>query len=421
MNKVLKLAGKIILVLVAVLVIFFIGIKIYFAANSGDDELLDNSHLILKTINIPKEKNGWHELKRAEEVMYYPEEKNELIDKMISGENWDQKFVSDFIEKNRESFVYIESGFKKEITNSPLLNNFNVQNIKPDTVIESLIFSRKLNKLNLILAKNYIKNGDFDKGLERLVLSVNFTNKTKIADMVLIDYLIELSLRGSNYIAIKSIINESDIYKNKSIDLQNALEINKNNKESLAQVFKGEFWFNTNALNSLYAGDNLGEDLSEAEKKFISKNISKESNFYFKPNKYKNALNKSYTRNIENSYRSCDNLIPFDESNHFEYSNPISLIFTENAVGKILLTIADVNWDSLQKKRCAEDFNIVALQVKLASNAYKNDFKKYPLSIKEMTEAGYLVVKVTENINGWSVIYNKEMGELEVPKELENI
>ncbi|MFZ2153757.1 MAG: hypothetical protein WAV16_00835 [Candidatus Moraniibacteriota bacterium] len=411
MSKVLKLVGKIILVLVAVLVIFFIGIKIYFAANSGDDELLDNSHLIFETINIADEKNGWFELKKAEEKMYFPEDKSELINKLINGENWDQEIVDELAEKNLISLEYFKKSAEYEFIADPLKNNLSTMDLNPRTVLSSMAFYRNLNRLNLILAKDEIKKGNFKSGIDRFILSVEVANKIKDSSLTPIDYLMVLSVNNHNRLIISSVVSELAFRKDESILLQKELDKNKKNKESLANAFKSEFWNMKNGF--MYINF---EDLSVAEKEFIDSHFSEKGNFYLKPNKHVNALNDLYTRNIENSYKGCNDLVPFDESNHFEYSNPISLIFTENAISKILINMMDINWDSLQKKRCMEDFDIIDLQVKLASNAYKNDFKKYPLNIEEMMGAGYLVVKIPENINGWNVTYNKETGELETPK-----
>lgn len=405
MKKVLVFFGKTIAVLLSFLVVAFIGLKIYFFANSGDEELLDNSHLVFETINIPDEKNGWFELKKAGEKMYYPEDKSELITEMVNGEAWDQKLVDELVEKNQEALEYFNKSAEYDFIVNPSRNNLSTENLNFDTVFESIPFYRNINKLNLILAKNEIKRNNLDRGISRFISSISVSYKIADKNILFIEYLLTLSVNTHNHSAISNTLNEISLRKDESIILQRELE---KNKENLAYVFKGEFWNTANSFQSMYKS----EDLSETEKEFIAKNLSNKSNFYLKPNKHLNALNKIATRNVENSYRSCNNLIPFETVDSIRYENPLSLFFTENAISKILIRLTSVNLDSIHKKRCAEDFDILALQVKLAANAFRNDNKRYPNDVEEIKKDGYLVAETPDSINGWDLKYDKSKGEL---------
>lgn len=405
MKKVLVFFGKTIAVLLSFLVVAFIGLKIYFFANSGDEELLDNSHLVFETINIPDKKNGWFELKKAGEKMHYPEDKSELITEMVNGEAWDQKLVDELVEKNQEALEYFNKSAEYDFIVNPSRNNLSTENLNFDTVFESIPFYRNINKLNLILAKNEIKRNNLDRGISRFISSISVSYKIADKNILFIEYLLTLSVNTHNHSAISNTLNEISLRKDESIILQRELE---KNKENLAYVFKGEFWNTANSFQSMYKS----EDLSETEKEFIAKNLSNKSNFYLKPNKHLNALNKIATRNVENSYRSCNNLIPFETVDSIRYENPLSLFFTENAISKILIRLTSVNLDSIHKKRCAEDFDILALQVKLAANAFRNDNKRYPNDVEEIKKDGYLVAETPDSINGWDLKYDKSKGEL---------
>jgi hypothetical protein len=405
MKKALVFFGKTIAILLSFSVVAFIGLKIYFFANSGDEELLDNSHLVFETINIPDEKNGWFELKKAGEKMHYPEDKSELITEMVNGEAWDQKLVDELVEKNQEALEYFNKSAEYDFIVNPSRNNLSTENLNFDTVFESIPFYRNINKLNLILAKNEIKRNNLDRGISRFISSISVSYKIADKNILFIEYLLTLSVNTHNHSAISNTLNEISLRKDESIILQRELE---KNKENLAYVFKGEFWNTANSFQSMYKS----EDLSETEKEFIAKNLSNKSNFYLKPNKHLNALNKIATRNVENSYRSCNNLIPFETVDSIRYENPLSLFFTENAISKILIRLTSVNLDSIHKKRCAEDFDILALQVKLAANAFRNDNKRYPNDVEEIKKDGYLVAETPDSINGWDLKYDKSKGEL---------
>lgn len=405
MKKALVFFGKTIAILLSFSVVAFIGLKIYFFANSGDEELLDNSHLVFETINIPDEKNGWFELKKAGEKMHYPEDKSELITEMVNGEAWDQKLVDELVEKNQEALEYFNKSAEYDFIVNPSRNNLSTENLNFDTVFESIPFYRNINKLNLILAKNEIKRNNLDRGISRFISSISVSYKIADKNILFIEYLLTLSVNTHNHSAISNTLNEISLRKDESIILQRELE---KNKENLAYVFKGEFWNTANSFQSMYKS----EDLSETEKEFIAKNLSNKSNFYLKPNKHLNALNKIATRNVENSYRSCNNLIPFETVDSIRYENPLSLFFTENVISKILIRLTSVNLDSIHKKRCAEDFDILALQVKLAANAFRNDNKRYPNDVEEIKKDGYLVAETPDSINGWDLKYDKSKGEL---------
>lgn len=403
------------MILLSLLVVAFIGLKIYFSVNSEDEELLDTSHLVFETINIPDEKNGWFDLKKAGEKMYYPEDKPELITKMAGGEDWNQEFAAELIEKNREALEYFKKSAEYDFIVNPARNNLSIKDFNYDTVFETIGFCRNINKLNLILAKSEIKRNNLSGGIDRFVLSINVADKIGDKNILFIEYLLTLLANTHNRLAISTTLNETSFHKEESIILQRELEKNKKNKENLTYVFKGEFWSLANSFDSMY----MSEDLSEVEKEFMASHLSDKSNFYFKPNKHLNALNRMATRNVENSYRSCNNLIPFDDVNNINYDNPLRLVFTENAISKIIIKLTVANLDAIHKKRCIEDFDILALQVKLATNAFKNDNGRYPDDIEEIRRSGYLVVEIPNSVNGWDLKYDKSRGELNKPSEIE--
>ena len=415
MKKVLKIIGAIILALIVLITILYIGLKIYISMNLDDEDLNDDSHMILKTADIPDEENAWFDLKKAGEAMYYPKDKEDLIKKMSSGEEWNEELAKQITEKNQDACKYIEASLNKKYLANPSFKGLKEEDYSATLVLESANFIRKLNRIYLISAKNSLLAGDFNKGLEEISNDLSLGNKFKNSSVgtTLIEYLIGLAVSENAYSLIENINSDFPIYKENSIILQKKLEESKNNKEGLAEVFKFEYLIMRNEANNLSSKEYLKENIPE-----YSEEMSSRFPFYLKKNKFRNMILRKFERDVENSHRSCDNLIPFEKEVDLSNKNKLALLFTENAIGKILIDITSISFDSVQEKRCKEDFRVTALQVQLAANAYKADNGNYPESIRDLEDYGYLAVEMPANLHGWNIKYDKNTGKLIFPENI---
>lgn len=432
MKKALKIIGVVIIISIALISVAYTGLRIYIVTNSADETLKDDSHLIPEIISVPDEENAWFDLKKAEEVMYYPKEKEELIIQMANGKEWDEEVAKELIDKNQEAYKYIEIASKKRYFANSSLVDLKIEEINANTIIESENFIRHLNRLYLILAKFNLLEDNFKTGFEEILISIDLSNKIKNNETgkTLIEYLIGMAISNTNYSFVENIFSQVSIHRDNSIVLQRKLEKSKENEKGLAESFKFEYVMMKNEADLLNSGGDrrstlmdynpYGIEILKENPWFFEYNsgmtISKTSPFYFKINKFKNMIADNYRRDIENSYRSCNSLIPYERTVDLNGSGKLKIIFTENAIGKILADIISVSFDGLQIKRCAEDFRITALQVQLASDAYKSDKGNYPETLDELRNSGYLATEIPDELHGWDLDYDNEMGRIMRPE-----
>jgi hypothetical protein len=89
-----------------------------------------------------------------------------------------------------------------------------------------------------------------------------------------------------------------------------------------------------------------------------------------------------------------------------------SVLFTENAVGKILADVSGGSLDGVFRKRCQEEFSIIKAQVSLASQAYKNDTGTYPATLN-LLSPNYLSTVDTQH-DGQVILYDANTGTVSI-------
>jgi hypothetical protein len=383
--------------------------------NSDDEALVDDSELLPDIVSVSDQENAWIDLNNAREVMYYPKDKEDLIRKMSLGEEWDSELAAEIVRKNQETYAYIESAVDKKYFSNPGFNGLKKEDYRAALILETPDF-RALNRIYLISAKSDLLAGDFDSGIRKILNSISIGNKIKgnLVNAILIEYLVGLGIAQNTYLFIENVNSEFQIYKNNSVVLQKKLEESKDNEKGLARIWKLEYLMMRNEVINLSSREYLEENLPQ-----YSEAVPNDSSFYFKQNESRNMIMRKFKRDIENSYRSCDNLIPFEKEADLGEMNKLSFLLTENVIGKILIDIATVSSDPVQEKRCMEDFRVTDLQVQLASSAYRIDNGFYPGTIRELIESGYLVIEIPEKLHGWDVKYDQEKGKLVLPDGFE--
>jgi hypothetical protein len=219
MKKILSIIGKFFLVIFAILVVLYIGFNIYISLNSKDDELIDDTMLTPVVLDIPDNENAFIDLKKASEVMYFPQNYDALL-KQITSDNFDVRLAQNIIDKNQETYNHIEQGLHKEYLINPNINGVDTIKISPFLKVNN-IFLRQLNTLLLLDARNNFETGDYNKGVNRVLQSLDIVHKLREKNnSIATDYFISLAINNKIIELVKAISSKSGFKKEYAIELQ---------------------------------------------------------------------------------------------------------------------------------------------------------------------------------------------------------
>lgn len=398
----------------SVLCLFYIIFRVYISLN-GDDELLQNdSHLIPYVKNISDADNAYFDLKKSAEHVFYPEEKKDVIEHMISGSTWNDDLAREIIEKNEKAYWFFEQASQKKYIINPQFQEAEFKTTVCEEKIENSLFLREIQKTYLVSAIYDYKNGNKEDGIKKIIVSLDVVSKFNIdSSLTLVDYLVVLATKESIHDAIGTILTQGNLNGEHAILLQNALEKSRSDGKDLANAFRFEYFCMNSGLDEIATNiDNINKNELSFYKQYW--------NFYYKPNQTKNVLMRKFgERTVNRSLLSCEDMRVDDAETQKEMNGFYRHMMTENAVGKILVDIGNVSLEVVQQRRCLEDFLVLDDQIRMASASYKNDHGQLPNNINELTESDYLITKdVPAHIYGWDIIYDNKTGSLVYPNDI---
>jgi len=341
-------------------------------------------------LDIPDNENAFIDLKKASEIMYFPQNHDTLLGQ-ITSDNFDFQFAQNIINKNQETYNHIEQGLRKEYLISPNMNGVDTTEISPFLRVDNN-FLRKLNTLLLLDARNNFETGDYNKGVDRVLQSLDIVYKLREKNnSTAADYLISSVINNEIIELIEVMNSESGFKKEYAVELQEKLEQIKG-ESVLTEIIGFEYLTMKNSTKNIYK-EAMVEEVEKSRKKIL-KNMLK-SNFYFKPNQTVNLYNEQFTNSLNSDLYKCGffkrrDSLASDES-------LLKNIFTENVIGKSLV---DISMNSvvgpIYRKYCDEYLDITKLQVMLAINSYKYDNGELPESLEVLQEMGYLIPQVAD-------------------------
>jgi len=125
--------------------------------------------------------------------------------------------------------------------------------------------------------------------------------------------------------------------------------------------------------------------------------------YYYKPNETQKLFVDYFEKLVSAGGENCDKIMSRER---FELS--IGVIFTENALGKIMADTMLTSLDGLKNKRCQEDFDLYATRFMFATQAYKLANGIYPKTSTELVPQYF--EEVPMRFNGKQLKYNSQTG-----------
>jgi MFS family permease len=390
--------------LIFLLVFSFNFMNIFFGR---DEPPPDDRDLWLSRIEIPKEENAlyyliphfylsqyekeevykyWPDLKESKKI-YWPAEKEDLIKNIISQKEWDEKFVKELLEENKEVLDSFEKAVKSSYFQDPMTQD-------PKTVHAGILIipTRGLTKianLNLIEGIYLFKQGKEEMAFNEVIKTIKFGQMIEDAPRpTLIEYLVGMRIKESALESLRGMISSSSLPSEKLKEYIIELNEFKLNERGLKNVFKMEYIFNANTkakIDAAIAGKSSKEELKELgleETPFLKRRMGR-FNFYYKPNKTLRMFADITKDLINNVDKNCKE-IKLPEIKSLVPSSKIKMLFTENLIGKMFYDIIIVSHANTFTHKCEEDFSVIGTQVLLAIKAFKMEKGNLPKTLDDL-------------------------------------
>lgn len=382
--------------LIIVLSIIVLGVILFFIPTIlnvfSKDSLPPNApDLQLSIVNIPEEDNSYYDLIKLKDSLKVPKETSPLIREYIEGKKWDDAKIAQLLEDNKEALLFFEEASKKSAYQDPAEADPSTYSI--NTILPPLSAFRTASEISALKALHLAKQGNVQLAIDQSFQNLTIAGRIEKSQGFLIQYLVSIAIKTRGLTTLQNIVNTSDVSTDQLNKINMQLSDYYDDGGGLERVFKSEFIMRVSTLDMLAQGipleliENIGIEEKWKRIMYYGMINGKNKNFYFQPNKTK-EYDIDYTREmISRAGQSCEGLEGFSHKKLAPNLSPFSLLFTENAVGKILHDVVSSSLESVFDTRCSSNFQVSAVRMLTAIKAYKNDTGEYPASLNDLVPA----------------------------------
>ncbi len=408
-SRIKKIGKVILLVIGAIFALAFLAVVIfigYISLHKSDISKVSDSTLLLSNEIIPQEQNAYYDFKQAMEALYWPKDKAMAITAMAGGLGWDQALAIEVVGKNKAALAFAYSGLQKSDFQLPELQGDPKSSIRGDMSLPNLNNLRNLAQVQIIRSQLLLREGKmreaFDYAFDALDLGAKLQSNHRVA---MIPYLIGISIKSAGLTNIQKMLSVGQLSVEDLNNFQAKIVDYGDTKKSVQEAIRMEYWMQNNLKEQVI--DNAFRDSKGAEAVPPADGIMARFPYYYKPNQTQKLFVDHFGKLVNDGAKNCDEIII---GGNFKLSSGV--IFTENALGKIMADTMLTSLDGLNNKRCQADFDLYATQFMFATQAYKVANGFYPKTSADLFPQYF--EKVPVQFNGKQLKYNSQSGAISI-------
>ncbi len=375
-----------------------------------DTAPINDSDLQLEKITVEKEDNAYYDLAKIENNLKGSSEDFELIVNHLDGKTWDKSFVDEIITDNKQALEYFDAAYQKPRFQDPVYADPKTVTVEDIISVQpqSLIKAAQANSLK---ALNLAEEGKDQESLDQAIKVAEIGQKIQDSNGTLIHYLVGSNMKKIGLQTAHILLSSSKLQSNTLSSYATSISRSQQkNKSSFETALKMEYQFYSAAIDRVSTGggsnvENSIPNIDGFDLNFLKSNRAR-SNYYFQPNKTKAVFADYIRAAIKDSKEPCG-LVQAKEVAKLVPTQKVLLLFSENAVGKILHDIMAVGLGKVINKRCDDDLLVSATQLLFALKAYKADTGSLPSLLSELTPK-YISQIPKDPFEGKNLRYSKE-------------
>lgn len=385
---------------------------LYFVARDAPPP--NDSDVVLQKIEVPENENAYFSLQKAIERL--PKEKKENYghwQEMIDGKAWYDDEARALSGGNQEFFEYFNDATEMAHYLYPPLAD--PANITPALVLPSLNSYRIAARVVSIKSEYLFRHGKekeaFDSAFEIVRLG---RLMTEVRAGTLIEYLTSIAIENIGLSRLRSLTERTHLPVDVLTAYNRELDQLKNSGDGLRNAFRAEYTMLKSGIStiletalsdqeSIFDVEPPGESI---EDKIIKK--IQDSAFYFQPNKTTQFYLEMARNQVQSVNDRCDISPVLSDEEIMKAKipqNTFQMLFTENAAGRVIVSITAASLSNAIYRHCALNFAIVSDELLLALRAYKLEHNSLPVQLSDLVP-DYIAKIPSDPMTGEEILYS---------------
>ena len=372
----LKVLIGLVIFVIVIVAAFYLMPSILTAIDPHDDPLSDDSQVRLQAVSVPNEDNGFFDLSAVTDEMIFEPRGGFLLDyaDYKNPVEWNQQEVDETLAQSAVALALFDLAVAKSHFQIP--DYADPENISLETKIYPMSNWRIIARVQAIKALSLSRANRPDEALREAVKINKLGHQIIVGHNSMIGTLVGISIQQLGSETILRILPFGTPSTEVLAEVRNTLKNSSDNVEGYRDAFRGEY---TNIANTIQ--ESINQELDENIQYLVDEGEVSRSyadfvkyGYYYKPNQTQNLYINLHKQEIEAIGTKCDldELGQELQSNIGEISSG-KIVFTENAIGKMLYSLTGLALSSVLEKGCENDLIARVAEIQLALREYKSE------------------------------------------------
>lgn len=353
---------------------------------SGDEQKIENSELLLRKASVPDRNNGYFSVAKLTDESVYTPESNKSFDidytnyeKPVS---WNQNLVDSVLQRNAQSLVALSDAASEDHFQFPKYAD--PANLGVDMELYPLNALRQLARLQAIKAASLARQGKANEALTEAAKLTVLGHHLIVGHNSLIGNLVGVAIQRLGSETIVHILQIGSPGKGALLNVLKKIDESSNTKEGYKDAFRFEYTHILNSIDGSVSAKLQEEIDAMAREGVVTRSVAKyaKHGYYYKPNQTKDLYTKLYAQQVGLIGEQC--VVGGSPELEKHRAAGWRLMFTENAVGKLLFSATGLSLGSVIAKQCQNDLALNIAKAELGLWLYKVDHGVVPVSLDKL-------------------------------------
>ncbi len=361
--------------------------ELFMSIPPDDPEPPYDDDLRIELLDIPNEENAYYYFKQALEKLEWPEDKDELIDSMLDGTEWDQDFVDDLLNTNAQVFELFEQGLACE--RSQILEAPRYEQAADIDYADC----KKLGKLVSLRAWSLFRHGEEKRAFDEAMKLAACGQMIQSSRGSLVQYFCGAVIRHACFDCIIELINDTTLGATTLRNYSLALDEYRPNEDVLANVLRREYSMVSEHLDRharQFMNSRAGDPKSDA----LARKLPPEGrrialNFVNKPNRSKRKIVNTYRSAIADLGKHWNQVWPLKERSSdrpvsSQMPTSLRVLLRGNMLGEFIFVLVDDTAVGVLLEYCDGNARVTGLQLLIALKCYNQATGQLPDGLDEL-------------------------------------
>jgi hypothetical protein len=359
---------------------------------------VQDADLRVERIEIPDEENAFHHFSLAAEQLHWPEDEagEARVRAMLKGEEWDEAFVAELLQRNARAFEHLERGLACSQCQTPAFSG-------ATDPLDYLEGWRSLGRALRLRATQHLREGRHAEAIETAMTAVRFGHMIEGSGGSLIHYLTGCAVKAMGLEDLRAVARSEDVPPDLLRAYANELGRRKAHVEGLQGAARSEYAAACSMMDDLVAGKTSpGQPTGGQRRRRVR------GGYLFHPEKTKGIFaqaHRTFIENVPSTYAERDfSGVPQPPTGA---TSMVRLFLAGNPTGRMLVAMLMPALESVQERKCGENVNVGATQLLLALRAYELEKGELPATLDALVP-DYLEAIPIDDFDGQPLRYLRE-------------